>query len=790
MAEGGSEMELSRYARAAIACSMIAAAACGGTGGAGRDVEVSDGRGSGGELVETGGDGAGVGGDPCDFETLEAEDAVEAPAGAWKVGEFSVAVRADGSMAVEHADEPGRVLFETPAGRVLVGAVGKLELEEAQGSFQVEESGTARCDGAVEHVREDGLRLELAGELDGACDGQRFTVRFCQPLEHHLRFEVSLDEGNADCIFVQSRAEAAEHFFGMGEQFTHDTLDLKGRVIPVIVQAGGIGRGEEKVSPVAEALSPGASGSEESTYYPVPHYITSESRSLFLEGDGVSVFDFSQEGLVEVRGYERSLTGRVVHGTGPLELVERFTEYSGRMSPLPEWTGSGAIVALARDLPESLAIVSELAAHGVKIAGVWNQGWCGKVQTIVGEQVLWNWARNEEANPGWSAFVDAVEDEVGARILCYVNPMFRDPPEDVAVERDLFDEGIAGGYFVRNGAGEVYLQPVTAFDVALLDLSSEAARSWMKDVIRTEMVEKAGCSGWMADFGEALPMDAVMASGETGAQWHNRYPVEWARLNREALQEAGLEGEALVFHRSGFTTSPSQALLVWEGDQLTTWDRFDGIESALHGLISGGFSGIALNHSDVGGYTSLPLLGKEYLRNEELLLRWAEMNAFGPVLRTHEGNAPGMSMQVYGSESAMDGFARMTQLYAALASYRQGLFEEAHARGWPMVRHLAMHYPDDEESWAVNDEFLLGAELLVAPMLEPCADQACQRAVYLPPGPWTHVWTGEQLGAAGEGEWVSVPAPLGEPAVFVKTGSRSEESVAEAFAEAGLFPLE
>ncbi|MBM4354234.1 MAG: hypothetical protein FJ109_10640 [Deltaproteobacteria bacterium] len=459
------------------------------------------------------------------------------------------------------------------------------------------------------------------------------------------------------------------------------------------------------------------------------------------------------------------------------------------MRPLPAWAGEGAVVALARELPESLEIVDELLSRGVRIAGVWNQTWCGKAQSVIGEQVLWNWARNLEANPGWSEFVEALGGK-GIRVLCYVNPMFRDPPDDVPVERNLFEEGIAGGYFVRNGSGEVYLQKVTAFDVALLDLSSEEAREWMKGVIRAEMVEKAGCRGWMADFGEALPLDAVMASGETGEQWHNRYPVEWARLNREAVMEAGLEGEALVFSRSGFTTTPGEALLLWPRDQLTTWDRFDGMASALHGLLEGGFSGIALNHSDVGGYTSLSFLGKEYERDEELLLRWAEMNAFGPLLRTHEGNAPGQSMQVYGSESAMAGFARMTQVFAALAPYREALFAEAAEKGWPVVRHLAMHYPDDGQAWEVDDQFLLGSELLVAPILEPCGDGGCERAVYLPEGAWVHLWTGGVHAAPRDGSFVSAPAPLGQPPVFYRDGSAASQAIVEAFSDAGLIPLE
>ena len=80
--------------------------------------------------------------------------------------------------------------------------------------------------------------------------------------------------------------------------------------------------------------------------------------------------------------------------------------------------------------------------------------------------------------------------------------------------------------------------------------------------------------------------------------------------------------------------------MFWEGDQLTTWDRYDGMTSALRGLINGGFSGLALNHSDTGGYTSLSRFGLGYSREAELLKRWGELSAFTSLLRTHEGNQP------------------------------------------------------------------------------------------------------------------------------------------------------
>ena len=126
-----------------------------------------------------------------------------------------------------------------------------------------------------------------------------------------------------------------------------------------------------------------------------------------------------------------------------------------------------------------------------------------------------------------------------------------------------------------------------------------------------------GIKGWMADFGEALPHDAVLYESNIAASTlHNRFPVLWAQLNRDACQHAEATGvipsadEIVYFSRSGAGQSPGAARLFWLGDQLPDWDSHDGLSSAVKGLISSGFSGYSLSHSDIGGY-----LFKSYLHH-------------------------------------------------------------------------------------------------------------------------------------------------------------------------------
>jgi len=696
---------------------------------------------------------------------------------AHEVGGFRIQAQSDGRIEVRHAGAPARTLFATPAGGPIEAASSSLAVVEHQGSFAPTEriSRTCGVPGPVELRGREGL-VALRGTFgDAACAGVTWEIQLCEPDHGHLAFRVTTSDASIDKLTLRVTSRGSERIFGMGEQFAHDRLDLKGRAITVLSQEGGIGRGHQPISSAVDVLSPGSGGSEQSTYYAAPHYLTSDLRSLFLENTELSVFDFTKPDVTTIAVHAPEMTGRILYGSSPLELIERFTAYAGRMPAPPDWVNGGAIVALARDLATSRSIVEQLRAGGVKIAAVWNQTWSGKVETFIGEQVLWNWVLNERAHPGWSTWVSDLASK-GARALCYVNPMLVDPPASAGpVSRNLFREARDRGYLVARADRTPYLLEVTAFDAGLIDLTNPDARAWMKQVLRDEVIGKGRCSGWMVDFGEALPFDAHLASGVSAASYHNRYPVEWMRLNREAIEEAGKLGDILTFNRSGFTRTPAHSLMVWEGDQLTTWDKYDGMVSALHGLLGGGFSGIALNHSDTGGYTSLSLSGLVgYEREPELLARWTEMNAFTALLRTHEGNQPTVNAQVYSDANALAHFAKFSKVYAALASYRKQLFAEAETRGWPVVRHLWLHYPDDPIAQTIDDQFLLGSELLVAPIKNKCWTWPyCpnDKEVYLPAGRWVHLWSGARYGSTTAGQRVTVRAPIGQPAVLYREGS-------------------
>jgi alpha-glucosidase len=192
------------------------------------------------------------------------------------------------------------------------------------------------------------------------------------------------------------------------------------------------------------------------------------------------------------------------------------------------------------------------------------------------------------------------------------------------------------------------------------------------------------------------------------------------------------------------------------------FSRHDGIGTVICGALSSGLLGNAYHHSDIGGYTSL--FGN--VRTPDLLQRWSEMAAFTPVMRSHEGNRPALNLQIDQDPVVLAHFARMTRIYVHLAPYLAELSAQACCRGLPLQRPLFLHHEDDPRTYAIQDQYLYGEQMLIAPVLE---EGAKDRKVYLPAGTaWTHVWTGRSYEGGTD---VTVSAPLGQPPAFYKDGA-------------------
>ena len=684
-------------------------------------------------------------------------------------------------LSVFHKDSPGKVLWQTKKGRSFIkAAAGEDTVSQWRGSLTIiDKPGESLCGKqSIDAIEQVGNTVVFDGRLSGVECDIAYQLKFHPESEHRLGFEISVnDQGDQskvkapiDRIFLEYQSWKDEKFFGFGEQFTH--FNLKGKKVPVIAQEQGHLRGAPPWSFFLNRISPGSAGDWHTTYTSIPQYVTSHNRSLFLENLEYSLFDLSRNDGVEIRVWANKMKGQIVNGRTPLDLVSRFTEYTGRMKVLPDWVHSGAIIGIMGGSDRTRKIWGRLRVHGAPIASFWLQDWVGKRDTGLGIRMWWNWEQDKTAYPTWKGLVRQMERS-DIRVLGYINPFLSDVSEKEHYERNLFLEAKDLGYLTKYANGDLAEVDSGGFTGNMVDFSNPNAREWYKQAVGGAMKE-AGLKGWMADFGESLPFDAAMHNGESGEAYHNKYIEEWAKVNQEMIQEMGLDDEGIFFFRTAAGKSHGSVPLYWLGDQLASWDKHDGLASSITGLLSGGVSGMAINHGDIGGLIGMRrnIVGIKLniSRDEELFLRWAEMTAFTPVYRTHEGNNPKTNHQFYSRKETMAGFAYHAKVFAALFDYRKTLLKEAAELGYPMVRHPWMHFPHDEVLQKQMHQFMLGEDFFVSPVIE--AGQTSKK-VYLPKGKWVHIWSDKVLGSVEEGTWVTVDAPVGQPPVFYKEGSEA-----------------
>lgn len=468
---------------------------------------------------------------------------------------------------------------------------------------------------------------------------------------------------NHRIIFSYS-SSIQEDFYGFGEQFSFSTL--KGQKVPIFVREQGIGRGEEPVTSILNdpkgLFGAFAGGDSFTSYCAVPQYVSTENKCLFLKNSEYSSFDLRDSNKVIVRLNSVNLQGKLINGDNLLDVISEYTLYSGRMELLPDWISEGAVVGMQGGKDKVRKVIKELQKLDTPISAVWLQDWCGKrlqktPQGVEFKRLWWNWESDDELYPDWNSFVQELTQQ-SIRVLSYVNTFLTNVHAKPSYKNNYFLEAQEKEYLVKDpGSSHIHQTLIVSsgsnFEAGILDLTNPEAIVWFKGIVKKSIWD-AGVSGMMTDFGEYLPYhssNAKLYSGVPAEVYHNLYPQEWAKLHHELITELGLKNEAVCFYRAAFTQSPGYINLMWAGDQNVTWDEHDGIKSAVIGMLSGGFSGFSITHSDIGGYTTIyapPTL--ELTRSKELLYRWMELSAFTAVFRTHEGIIPELNAQFYDDE--------------------------------------------------------------------------------------------------------------------------------------------
>ncbi|SHE09660.1 Alpha-xylosidase [Chlamydia abortus] len=550
-------------------------------------------------------------------------------------------------------------------------------------------------------------------------------------------------------LWLRLAAEEQEHVYGCGEQFSH--FDLRGRNFPLWTSEQGVGRNKDTYITFLADKEDRAGGDYYWTFFPQPTFISSRKYYCHVDDSAYMDFDFRHPSYHELQLWNIPEKLVLEAADTYVELLGKLTAYLGRQPELPDWVYDGVWIGVQGGTEVVLDKLNRALAMGLQVSGVWAQDWQGVRHTSFGKRLMWNWIWNRELYPGLDKEIEKLREK-GIRFLGYINPY-------VAVEGHLFKEASAAGFLAKNDRGEDYLVDFGEFDAGIVDFTNPEAFEWYKNVIKENMI-RFGLSGWMADFGEYLPTDVVLHNGASAEWMHNAWPAMWARLNREAVEEEDKLDDVTFFMRAGYTGSQRYCTMMWAGDQNVDWSLDDGLASVIPAALSLAMSGFGLHHSDIGGYTTL--FGMN--RTKELFMRWAEHSAFTPIMRTHEGNRPDDNWQFDSDDETLLHFARMSRIYTALKPYLKASVKENADTGVPVMRPLFLHYERDERAYSIQYQYLLGRDLLAAPVI---GEGQRTVSVYLPEDEWIHLWTGRTY----RGGDIQVDAPLGQPPVFYRAAS-------------------
>lgn len=521
-------------------------------------------------------------------------------------------------------------------------------------------------------------------------------------------------------------------FFGLGTQVTG--LDLRGHRYPLFTQEQGIGKPPDG-HPFPLANYPTAA------YAPMGVWHDTDGLTALITHDAYSDLDLcaTDPTRVELRSYAALPGLLLMPGLTPRDRLTATARRLGLPPSVPDW-----VFAPWNDAVGGPARLAEVAAtlrrEAIPSSAIWTEDWIGGDQGPNGFRLSYAWEWDPTLYPDLPEDIAALHDQ-GFSFLAYFNPF-------VPMPTRMFAEGTAGGWLVKDDAGEVitFLDP--AFRPAgLIDLSHPAARDWLRAYQLTAATE-LGIDGWMADFAEWLPVEARMHDGSTGWQWHNRYPLEWQRANVEAMRQAHPEGtpdhgDWTFFARSGWASinggTGGIAPTLWAGDQNTDWSRDDGLPTIIPIGVHAGLAGVAVFGSDIAGYTS------ETVPNttKELFFRWAALGAFHPLMRTHHGSDQCGNWSFDRDPDTLAHYRRYAILHTLLYPYLRDAMHTATTEGLPITRHPWLVEPTAEALWRQGrDLYFLGDALLIAPIVE---EGTTTRTVHLPGDGWWPLLATEPL---------------------------------------------
>ncbi|MGW2148935.1 alpha-xylosidase [Nonomuraea bangladeshensis] len=523
--------------------------------------------------------------------------------------------------------------------------------------------------------------------------------------------------GPAAYLAQQLSLGVGEVVYGLGERF--GPLAKNGQTVEIWNADGGT--------------------SSEQAYKNVPFYLTNRGYGVLVNHPGHVSFEVGSEAVqrVQFSVEDESLEYLVIYGPEPKQILERYTALTGRPARLPAWSyGLWLSTSFTTDYDERTvtSFIDGMAERDLPLSVFhfdcfWMRefNWCD-----------FEWDPRVFPDPeGMLARLRAK----GLRVCVWINPY-------IAQRSPLFAEAAARGFLLRRPDGTVWQWDLWQAGMGLVDFTNPDAAAWFQSKLRALLDQ--GVDAFKTDFGERVPLDVAYFDGGDPERLHNLYTHLYNQAVFEVLEERRGRGEAVVFARSA--TAGGQRMPVhWGGD---TGSTYESMAETLRGGLSLAFSGFSFWSHDIGGFEGTPDPG--------VFKRWVAFGLMSSHSRLHGSSSYRVPWAF--DEEAVTVTRLFTKLKLRLMPYLYQAGLRAHESGTPVMRPMAMEFPGDRNAAHLDTQYMLGPDLLVAPVFT--ADGTVE--FYLPEGTWTNYLTGER---AEGGRWRTERHGFTSMPIYVREGA-------------------
>lgn len=527
---------------------------------------------------------------------------------------------------------------------------------------------------------------------------------------------------------LELRVQDNSRYYGGGERF--HAINQKGYVLPM----GSLDRPEDKGV---------------CSYKPVPFIMSSRGYGLWLDSTTPSEFDLNATSRDEIKIRDRNTAMRLILITGanPGEILAEFTRLTGRPSVPPAWAfAPWKSRDVHRNREELLADVElsrkhDLPASVVVLDSPWETGYN-------------NFILNERQFPDPDAMFARVRS-LGFVPCFWLTPFVNDSNvidmAGIAVGASSnFAEAAEKGFLVKRPDGSPMIAAWWKGTGGLVDFTNPAAKEWWLEQLVPTL--RWGIAAIKCDDGESnFVQDARFFDGSSAAAMKGRYASLYLQAAHEFL-ERHRPGDHTLISRCGFTGT-GRWPFGWAGDNHADFSFDNGLPGVIVAAQNAALSGQPFWGSDIAGY-----MGDA---TPELFVRWTQFAAFTPLMMVHMQSNKGP--WDYG-EQALGIYRRFARLHTSLYPYLDNAAREAADAGVPIIRPMVLAFPDDATAAEQRFQYMLGPDLLVAPMFQ----SGTSRSVYLPRGTWTDYWSGRRISGPRQME---VEVPLEQMPLFVRDGA-------------------